>query len=325
MFISNHQLVATALDAYFENPQLLSEKVMAQGKENMSILVEGNFGRVVIRKWGDNHAYMGARREGDITNEIAFMQFCYDRGFPTPRMYVSKNGRAAEMLPDGGLYMVMGYVEGNSPTHFSPSMVRAVATMMAELHTAVADFSFPSERSWPGTLIEMTNERIQQFEKHVYDLADEPQEFLKRLIARYKERLKRQHDVLLALPVGVIHGDIMRENIKFSGEKLEGIFDFDDCRKSYFLEDIPKTLLFEFEDPERCLFGEDGKNVAAFLEAYRATRPLSEAEETMLPVFFTARFIYQILGYYSKLASDKSYLDKILRAVARYEQYKTFF
>jgi Ser/Thr protein kinase RdoA (MazF antagonist) len=319
------EFVKIALDAYFDNPQISLTKVMAQGKENISVLVEGNFSKVVVRVWGATHAYMGARQEGDIVSELAFMQFCYERRFPVPKIHTSKSNQLVETLPDGAKYAVIGYVEGETPAKITPSMTREVATMIAELHNAVADFSFPHKRSWPGTLIEMTNDRVQQFEAVVYDLADAPQEFLKHLIAKYKKQLQEHGDELSALPTGVIHGDIMRENIKFKGGKLEGIFDFDDCRESYFLEDIPKTLLFEFESPEHCLFGEDGKNVAVFLDAYRVARPLSEAEEKMLPIFFTARFIYQVLGYYSKLAKDKTYLDKVLQAVARYEQNKTFF
>ena len=319
------ELIKTALDNYFDDTQISSTKVMAQGKENTSVLVEGNFGKVVVRVWGAAHAYMGARQEGDITSELAFMQFCYDRRLPVPKIYSSKNDQLVETLPDGTRYAVMGYVEGESPTDFTPSMIREVAALTAELHNAVADFSFPHKRSWPGTLIEMTNDRIRQFESATYDQADAPQEFLKNVIARYKQQLQERKAELSVLPTGVIHGDIMRENIKFKDSRLEGIFDFDDCRESYFLEDIPKALLFEFEDPKHCLFGEDGKNVAIFLDAYRLTRAASEAEEIMLPIFFTARFIYQVLGYYAKLAKDKSYMDKILQSMNRYEQHKIFF
>lgn len=315
------ELIRIALNSYFEDLQISSAKVMAQGKENMSVLVEGNFGKVVVRVWGATHAYIGTRQEGDIVSELAFMQFCYERRFPVPKLYTSKQGYVVETLPDGAQYGVIGYVEGETPSKFTTSMVREVATLMAELHSAVADFSFPHKRSWPGTLIEMTNDRIQQFEAAAWDLADAPQEFLKQLIIKYKKQLGQHRDALSTLPTGVIHGDIMRENIKFKDGKLEGIFDFDDCRESYFLEDIPKTLLFEFENPEHCLFGDDGKNAAA----YRSVRALSESEEALLPVFFTARFIYQVLGYYSKLAKDKSYLDKILQSIDRYEQHKTFF
>jgi|GEM_PF-2015427 len=319
------ELIQVALDNYFDSPHIFSAKVMAQGKENTSILAEGDFGKVVVRVWGATHAYMGARQAGDIMSELAFMQFCYERQFPIPKIYTSKQNRTFETLPDGAQYAVMGYVEGETPTKFTTAMTHEVATLMASLHKAVADFSFPHKRSWPGTLIEMTNDRIQQFEAVVFDQADAPQEFLKRLIARYKKQLEEHEADLAALPIGVIHGDIMRENIKFKDGKFEGMFDFDDCRESYFLEDIPKTLLFEFENPEHCLFGEDGKNVAVFLDAYRSVRPLSESEETMLPIFFTARFMYQVIGYYAKLAKDKSYLNKILQSMDRYEQCKNFF
>lgn len=319
------KFIENALNAYFEDVHIASTQVMAQGRENKSILVEGNFGKVVVRVWGDRHGYMGVRKEGDIASELAFMQFCYDRHFPVPRLYASKNGRSAETLPDGAQYAVIGYVEGEQPVGFTGPMIHEVATVMARLHNAVADFSFPHKRSWPGTLIEMTSDRIQRFESTAHELNAMLQESIAHIIAGYKERLARNKAALSLLPTGVIHGDIMRENIKFIGDKLEGIFDFDDCRESYFLEDIAKTLLFEFESQAHCMFSEDGKSVAAFFEAYSSVRSLSETEESLLSFFFTARVVYQLIGYYLKLERDSSYLDKIAQTVDRYNQNRLFF
>jgi Ser/Thr protein kinase RdoA (MazF antagonist) len=319
--VIGNELILSALKAYFEDPQIFSTTIMAQGKENTSVFVEGNFGKVVIRIWGATHAYMGVRHEGDVVSELAFMQFCYDHHFPVPKIYKAKNNELTQTLPNGEQYAVIGYVEGESPRVFSSEMVSEIAATMAALHIAVADFTFPQGRSWPGTLIEMTEDRIHQFEAVVYDLADLPQESLKRIIARYQKQLKQSKAALQALPKGAIHGDIMRENVKFKDGKLEGIFDFDDCRQSYFIEDIVKTLLFEFESPDRCVFGEDGKNVHIFLDSYRATRALTDAEEALLPLFLTARFIYQLIGYYAKLAKDKSLLVNIQQSIERYEQY----
>lgn len=317
------------LSQYFDSPEIGTIKAMSQGKENTSVALDGNFGKVICRIWGKAHAYMGERKEADIYGELAFMDFCRKNAIAVPKIFTSKHGNLCEQTPDGSCFAIMEYVEGESPHSFTPDMVAQVAGTMAKMHNLVADFQFPARRSWPGTLIEMTNARIVTFKAQAWDLGDENHEFIKRTIGDFRAVLAR-HD-LTQLPTGAIHGDIMWENMKFKDGKLAGIFDFDDCRESYFIEDITKTLLFDFELPEHCLFGEDGRNAETFIKSYESVRQLSVLEKELLPLFFTARFLYQATSYQNKLVTARSheeremYVSKMTMIIDRLKLNRSFF
>ncbi|HET9412294.1 MAG TPA: phosphotransferase, partial [Candidatus Saccharimonadales bacterium] len=229
--------LAELLGKFFDNPKISSFRLMTHGKENITALVElTDNNRVIARMWGDTHGYMGAHSEDDIADEVAFMTFCYDNGIPVPKLFRSKAGKLYEKSSTGQCYVVMEYIDGETPQHFTEDMATQVAKAMAHMHQLVADFVFPKQRSWPGTVLDMTNERIARFEAGEYGASSED---ISEIITDYKLLLKKCD--LTALPCGVIHGDIMWENMKFKEGLLLGIFDFGDCRESYFVEDIAKS------------------------------------------------------------------------------------
>jgi Ser/Thr protein kinase RdoA (MazF antagonist) len=118
----------------------------------------------------------------------------------------------------------------------------------------------------------------------------------------------------------------MWENMKFRNGVLAGLYDFDDCRSSYFLEDIVKTLLFDLDDPVHSLFGTTGENVQAFLDAYIAVRPLSKNESALLPFFFTVGYIYRFTAYIDKQAAGETeYTAKIHALNDQYTHHSSFF
>jgi Ser/Thr protein kinase RdoA (MazF antagonist) len=283
---------------------------MTQGKENDIYVVEGNFDKCVVRVWGD-HTHMGGRLESDINGELDFMQICNLAGIPTPQLHFSKAGNRYEYTPDGRWYAVTSYIEGDCPVSFSAEMAAQIATQMATMHNLVTSFSFPAKRSWPGTVIEMTAKKISALGKPETD----DQRRLQQIVEGYLGDLARFD--LSVLPVKPIHGDIMRENVKFADGQLTGILDFDDCRESFYLEDIAKSLLFEFESAERCLIGATDKRAARFFEAYESVRTLTPDEQRALPLVLTSRFLYQAVSAWDTPALAV-HLD-------RFSQHQKFF
>ncbi|MHC4598367.1 MAG: phosphotransferase enzyme family protein [Planctomycetota bacterium] len=81
---------------------------------------------------------------------------------------------------------------------------------------------------------------------------------------------------------GLIHGDLIQVNYLFHEGKILAI-DFADCGTGHFLYDMGITLF--------ALWGRDERNRQreAFLEGYRALRPISPAHERMLNLFLAAR------------------------------------
>lgn len=315
------ETITVLLGNFFDTPRVNSFKLMTQGKENITALVTMPSNKVIVRIWGDTHGYMGAHSKDDIADEIAFMSFCYNNNIPVPKLFRSKSNRLYEKSPEGQYYTVMDYVDGNSPQFFTEVMATQIAQTMAHMHLMVTGFTFPKPRSWPGTILDMTNERIRRFEAGEFGTPDadiiEAANLYQALLAQCN---------LTALPRGVIHGDIMWENMKFKDGKLSGIFDFGDCRESYYIEDIAKSLLFAFESPRHSIFGENGDTVPVFLESYQTIRKLTAVEKQGLPLFFLSRILYQYIGYKAKIIKGHAeYQSKADSTLARYKQHMPFF
>lgn len=310
--------VTYALRQFFADSHITNTTFFKMGVENTTALVEGNFGRVVLRVWGEQHSRMGIRQISDIEDELDFMQACRSQHLPIPSVRKSLEGRAFERLSDGREFAVMDYVEGEEPAHFTQSMIAELARTVAAMNRLSETYTYPVPRSVKGTVVDWAQERIEEYRKKGGSDA-----FVKYLANRLEQGLSRID--LKAVPMGPIHGDIMYQNIKYVGERLNGIFDFDDCRESYLIEDITKTLLFAIEDPAHCVLSGDMANAKLFMEAYESVRPLSEAEKAALPVLSTARMVYELLKYHLHGATRPRAAEILEAKKAAYETYKPLF
>jgi homoserine kinase type II len=80
-----------------------------------------------------------------------------------------------------------------------------------------------------------------------------------------------------ALPCGVIHADLFRDNAMFSGDTLRGIIDFYYACTDSFLFDIAVVVNdWCYPTPEAI----DTQKLSALLNAYHVIRPLQATEQT---------------------------------------------
>lgn len=310
-----NKYIQYAVSQFFDAPQVSRIEFFKMGAENTTVLLEGSFGHAVLRVWGERHSRMGQRQTGDILDELDFMEACRAQRLPIPAVYTSLAGRTFEVLPDGRKFGIMEYVKGEEPARFTQSMITELAQAVAAMNTLGQTYNYPEPRSFKGTIVDLAWERIEEYRKKGNN--DPFVEYL-------ANRLERgvSHVDLSAVPKGPIHGDIMYQNIKYMGEHLNGVFDFDDCRESYFIEDITKVFFFAIEDPDHCVLGSDIANAKLFMKAYESVRPLSEVEKAALPVLSTARMVYELLKYHLHGAKHPQ-AAKILEAKkAAYDTFK---
>ncbi len=320
----NSMTLRLALDNYFDDSGVALQETMAHGRENTSIKLELADGkRLILRVWGAEHSHIGRRKLSDITGELAFMIRCHEAGIAVPKVYISRQGKPYAQLDSGEYFMLMDFVPGSSPQDLTHDMVRQVAKAMAQMHVVAQDFAFAVERSWLGTVVEMTEVAVENYVQQS-EIDHSLRDYLGDIRTLYQTQLQQVD--LKALPRGPIHGDIFWENLKFEDGKLAGIFDFDDCRTSYFIEDILKTLLYDFDDPVHGFYGNDGSNVAVFLQAYQEVRPLTDAERSAMPALFTISIAYRLTAHIRRLLrGNGSYKARIPALIEAYETRKQTF
>src|ERR1044072_1956936 len=127
------ETIQYALRLFFADPVVTKTEFFKMGAENTTALLEGSFGSVVLRVWGEQHSRMGSRKLSDIQGELAFMEACRSVDVPVPKVYSSLAGQAFEELNDGRKFGIMDYVEGEEPAHFSRQMIETLATAVARM------------------------------------------------------------------------------------------------------------------------------------------------------------------------------------------------
>jgi homoserine kinase type II len=91
----------------------------------------------------------------------------------------------------------------------------------------------------------------------------------------------RRQDVK-ALPRGVIHGDLFRDNVLFTERGLTGVLDFHHAAAGYWIYDLAVAANDWCNDNSGVL---DPDRTLALLRAYHAIRPLALAEIWYFPAF----------------------------------------
>ena len=157
---------------------------------------------------------------------------------------------------------------GKAPMAPNHRQRAALGTALAQMHLACANMPEMQRDNhrwdswWEGN-----EARVQPF------LSDEGKSLLSTQIADTRAWL----DSNPALPSGIIHGDLFRDNSLFDGDEIAGIIDFYNACTGYFVFDLAVTLNDWCSNPDGTL---DIDAASAMRGAYEAVRPLNEQEQS---------------------------------------------
>lgn len=165
------------------------------------------------------------------------------------------NGRPAALV---------ARLPGANVAHPSVAQCAALGRAMAQMHLATLGFTprRVDDRGapWRVAVADLVAPRLNARDRNL--LLESVEEF--------------REDRFIALPGGVIHGDLFRDNALFEGERLTGIIDFYYAHSAAFIYDLAVAVAdWCFDDDKHVL---RPTLAAAMLAAYAEVRPLLAAE-----------------------------------------------
>ncbi|MEM1416878.1 MAG: phosphotransferase [Myxococcota bacterium] len=192
----------------------------------------------------------------------------------------------------------------------SASRARVVGAFLARAHVATRSFGWRRKSRFAPSAL---HERFTAIEAR---LAARPDPAVRALLPRLRASLAAvEAEEPSALPRGVVHGDLFRDNVFWEEDALVGAIDWESAALGTYVYDVAVTLLaWCYGD------GLDAGLVAALLEGYASVRAPSQAERLALRWACRAaatRFaITRITDFHFRLGSGQVHKD-YLRFVGR--------
>ena len=247
---------------------------------------------------------------------IDLMAHLAAHGIPCPKPIADKHGESLHML-NGKPATLISCLKGADVEAPNTVQCGEVGNVLARMHTVGLSFdntehhdSFHNPR---GAL--WRNKTAQQVMPHLP--ADEQ--------ALLQAEIDFQASLnLTALPMGVIHADLFRDNVLFEGDKVGGLIDFYYACHDVLAYDLAIAVNDWCVEADGSL---DEARVNAMFQAYQAVRPFNEQElkawPSMLRIaalrFWLSRLYDQIFPQSGELthAKDPNHFKNIIKLRAK--------
>jgi homoserine kinase type II len=207
---------------------------------------------------------------------LRYMQHLARHGIPVPEPQADADGQILHRLC-GRPAALVNRLPGRHVLEPELPHLRQMGDMLARLHLAGRDVSLrqPHPRGlawWIGTVPEV----LPFLEEPRSDLLREELDFQRGVAASA---------AAAALPQGVIHADLFRDNVVFESvqgeDRLSGLFDFFFAGVDSYLFDLAVCLNDWCIDQSSGRLRED--QATAFCDAYQHVRPLASSELRLMP------------------------------------------
>ncbi len=252
------------LAGYYALPCTPFARGIAEGIENSNYLLECPGGQPSGRKWV--LTILEFPDAVDIDFQVRLSQRLQDSEVPVAVPVPGTDG--GPTVPIGGKpALLYPFMEGRHPTAPEPAQCAALGTVLARTHLAARDLSHPNRRDWAW---------LQQAAASVTASLTAEEAGLLREEISHQSALEAQVN---ALPSGIIHGDLFRDNALFQGQRVTAIIDWYNAGSGPLLYDLAITL------NDWCLddAGEmDAGLAGSLLGGYARVRPVSPDERRLL-------------------------------------------
>jgi homoserine kinase type II len=266
------------------------------GFVNETAIVVTKCGRFVVRR---NHHRFSLPA---ICYRHRLIDHLCQRSFPTARLIPNAGGSTVTII-DGRIYEVQEYVHGTDFDPHRPGQIAEVGATLACYHQAVAEFPSPGNETLPRyaptritALTETLYERDVMGELHA-DLA-----WYDARAAALRSAMPDQ--VYAALPRVLIHGDMHPDNVRFAGDRVVALLDFDQVEHDARIVDLADALVGFTTRPlpsEATSWGVfrgplDIAQTMTLVCSYGQIAPLLPGEVAALPVLIEVLWLRSELG-----------------------------
>src|SRR3989338_6061609 len=300
VFTSVSEAELTAWLGDYSLGQLLELQAIASGIENTNYFVTTSNGRFVLTLFEKLSA-------DELPFYLNLMAHLARHGIPCPWRGPSRRNQFLGEL-NGTPACMVSRLSGKSTTVPNIAQCAAIGAMLGQMHIAGQSFSqiMPNPRgaAWRTA----TAPQMRPF------LDAEQAELLDSEVALHA----RQN--WAALPQGVIHADLFRDNVLLEENRVGGLIDFYFACSDALLYDVAITVNDWCMDADGTL---DAARAQAFLRAYNAARPLLDSECEAWPLmlrvaalrFWLSRLFYLHLPRDGELihAHDPRHFERILK------------
>lgn len=247
-------------------PATAVEGIVA-GSVNSNFVVSTSSGRVFARIYEEQDI-------DGVRYEHALLAHLVEAGVPVPRVIAGP--APGELRVEGKPTALFELVGGDEVCQrmVTPARMDAVGRFLGGAHAAVASFSIRRGGRFTRADVRRRLEGIAQLDRpELREAVGVLRETLDEVDARWDP----------TLPSGVIHGDLFRDNVRWTDGAITCVLDWESAADGAFVYDAAVTALaWCYGDHlERPL-------VDALLAGYEAIRPLTDAERAALPLAMQA-------------------------------------
>jgi homoserine kinase type II len=246
---------------------------IASGIENTNYFVATTRGKFVLTLFEKMSA-------ADLPYYMHLKTHLANHGFPCPKPIANHDHEFVGVL-NGKPASIVSCLPGKSVVEVTPAQCAETGAVLADLHLAGQGFAQrmmnPRGPHWWQVFSQQLLPKIKPDEAALIqsELAFQSQ---------------HKHD---ALPRGVIHGDLFRDNVLFDNGRIGGVIDFYFACNDVLLYDVAITANDWCMRDDATL---DEARLKALLQGYHATRPFTQAEYAAWPLMLRAAALRIWLG-----------------------------
>jgi homoserine kinase type II len=253
--VERDQLVAFLHD--YAVGDLLSYEGISDGIENTNYFVTTTQGQFVLTLF-EHHEF------SELAYFLDVMTFFYQHGIPSAHPAADKQGQYLKTLCGKPAALVLRLSGRGINSVTTIAQCEAIGDVLGQMHNAGQDFK--SHRA---------TQRGPQWRRQIADVV------LPLLDAESATILKNELACQagyqdLALPSGVTHSDLFRDNALFDGDELKGIIDFYYACDEFLLYDLA-VMVNDWCVDESGLI--EQSRYLALMSAYTEQRALTESEQ----------------------------------------------